>query len=121
MQYRNLGNTGVQLSAMGLGCMGMRHAYSGRDDEKSLITLERSIELGVNFWDTADFYGNGENERLVAKVLVPRRDKVFIATKFGLRATTVGAADLAAIDALLTRFPDIGPRYAENLAKLVGK
>jgi aryl-alcohol dehydrogenase-like predicted oxidoreductase len=87
MQYRDFGNTGIKLSAIGLGCMGMSHAYGVRDNKESIATLEKALELGINFWDTADFYGNGDNERLVSNVLAPHRDKVFIATKFGFKAT----------------------------------
>jgi aryl-alcohol dehydrogenase-like predicted oxidoreductase len=85
MNYRTLGNTGEQLSAVGLGCMGMSFAYGPVDDTESIATLHRALDLGINFWDTADMYGNGANEELISKVLVPNRDKVFIATKFGFR------------------------------------
>lgn len=83
MKYRTLGNTSIQLSALGLGCMGMNHGYGEPDDIESFATLERALELGINFWDTADMYAGGKNEELVAKVLKPNRDKIFIATKFG--------------------------------------
>lgn len=85
MKFRKLGNTGVQLSAVGLGCMGMSFAYGPTDEQESIQTLHKALDLGVNFLDTADMYGRGENEKLISKVLVPNRDKIFIATKFGFR------------------------------------
>ncbi|SEN05526.1 Predicted oxidoreductase [Chryseobacterium taichungense] len=85
MKFRKLGNTGEQLSAIGLGCMGMSFAYGPTDEQESINTLHKALDLGVNFWDTADMYANGDNEKLISKVLVPNRNKIFIATKFGFR------------------------------------
>ena len=90
MKFRLLGNTEVKLSAIGLGCMGMNHGYGQPDDAESISTLEMALELGINFWDTADVYANGRNEELISNVLKSKRDKVFIATKFGFRADQNG-------------------------------
>lgn len=87
MKYRQLGSTEEKLSAIGLGCMGMSFAYGPRDDAQSLKTLEHALEIGVNFWDTADMYGMGHNEELLSKVLKHRRKEVFLATKFGFRVS----------------------------------
>ncbi|MBT1709511.1 aldo/keto reductase [Fulvivirgaceae bacterium PWU5] len=85
MIYRTLRNTSEKLSAVGLGCMGMSHAYGALDNAESIATLHRALDLGINFWDTADMYGQGRNEELVSEVLVPNRNKIFLATKFGFR------------------------------------
>ncbi len=81
MQKRKLGRQGLEVSALGLGCMGMSFAYGKADDAESLKTLDRSLELGINFWDTAEAYGPFLNEELLAKALKGRREKVVLATK----------------------------------------
>ena len=82
MKKRKLGSQGLVVSELGLGCMGMSQFYGPRDDAESNATLERAIELGIDFFDTADVYGIGHNEELVGKVLKKHRDKIAIATKF---------------------------------------
>ena len=92
MKTRVLGNSGLTVSAIGLGCMGMSDFYGKSDDIASLALLEKALELGVNFWDTADMYGVGHNEMLIAQVLRRHRDQVTIATKFGNMRRLDGAA-----------------------------
>jgi aryl-alcohol dehydrogenase-like predicted oxidoreductase len=84
MKTRRLGRNGPEVSAIGLGCMGMSEFYGPGDERESLATIDRALELGVNFLDTSDIYGPHTNEVLVGKALKGRRNKFFVATKFGI-------------------------------------
>lgn len=83
MQRRTLGREGLTVTSLGLGCMGMSEFYTGRDDEESIATIHRALDLGIDFLDTADMYGPFTNERLVGRAIRGRRDRVVLATKFG--------------------------------------
>ena len=111
METRTLGTKGLEVSEQGLGCMGMSAWYGPTDDEESVATIHRALELGINFLDTADVYGQGRNEQLVGRAIAGRRDEVVLATKFGNRwfedgsRTIDGSPDYVhqAIDASLRR------------------
>src|ERR671934_1564825 len=85
MRKRTLGTEGLAVSEQGLGCMGMSAWYGTADEQESIATIHRALELGINFLDTADIYGRGHNEQLVGRAIAGRRDEVVLATKFGNR------------------------------------
>src|SRR3954465_1339676 len=91
MEQRRLGTQGLEVSAMGLGCMGMSEFYGSTDEDEAIRTIHRALELGVTFLDTADMYGPFTNERLVGRAVADRRDSVEIATKFGNVRTEDGS------------------------------
>jgi len=84
MQFRELGRSGLKVSTLGLGCMGMSEFYGPRDDGESIATIHRALELGLNFLDTADVYGPYTNEELVGRAIKGKRDQIVLATKFGI-------------------------------------
>ncbi|OLD32640.1 MAG: aldo/keto reductase [Myxococcales bacterium 13_1_40CM_2_68_15] len=85
LKKRKLGKQGLEVSELGLGCMGMSQSYGTRNDPESIATLQRAVELGVTFFDTAEAYGVGHNEELLGRALEGKREQVIIATKFGFR------------------------------------
>ena len=94
MQRRQLGRSGLEVSAIGLGCMGMSPMYGEPDEAESIATLHRAIGIGIDFLDTSDMYGNGHNEELVGRAIADRRDRVILATKFGNIRNPDGTADV---------------------------
>lgn len=90
MQRRTLGRQGLNVPALGLGCMGMSYAYGTADEAESMRVLQRSLDLGMNFWDTAEMYGPFKNEELLGRALKGRREQVIVATKFAWRFGETG-------------------------------
>ncbi len=114
MQQRKLGNNGPQVSAQGLGCMGMSISYGEPNDEESIATIHRALDLGVNLIVTSDAYGNGVNEELVGRALRGRRGSALIATKFGNLALAGGGSGLSG------GHPDYVPQACDKSLKRLG-
>ncbi|WP_330164979.1 aldo/keto reductase [Catellatospora vulcania] len=105
---RRIGSNGPEVSAIGLGCMGMSFAYGQRDDEGSAATLRRALDIGVTHFDTADMYGFGHNEELIGRVIGDRRDEYVLATKFANRG------EVDAQGNLVRRWVDSSPQWARE-------
>jgi aryl-alcohol dehydrogenase-like predicted oxidoreductase len=95
MKKRKIGQQGLIVSELGLGCMGMSYAYGTADETESIATIHRALDLGINFLDTSDAYGFGVNEQLVGKAIATRRDQVILATKFGIQGFDKNSAIIA--------------------------
>ena len=128
MEKRALGKNGPLVSALGLGCMGMSDFYGPRDEAESLATLNHALDRGVDFLDTADMYGFGENEELLAKLLRTRRRDVFLATKFGFirdradpgKRAVSGRADYVKAFWNIANWADAQERFAAAREKTTG-
>ena len=90
VRTHKLGNSNLDVSVLGLGCMGMSEFYSGADDANSIRVLHRALDLGMNFFDTSDMYGPFRNEKLLGRAVADRRDAAVIATKFGIKRDAAG-------------------------------
>src|SRR5688572_28191125 len=118
MRKVRLGKNGPEVSAMGLGCMGMSISYGEPNDEESIATIHRAFDLGVNLIVTSDAYGGGVNEALVGRALKGRRDKAVIATKFGNLALAGRGGGGA--PALSGGHPDYVPQACDKSLKMLG-
>lgn len=116
MQKRKLGNSGLEVSAIGLGCMGMSFGYGPAADKKEMITLiHKAVEQGVTFFDTAEVYGPFTNEELVGEALAPYRGKVVIATKFGWKAASDGSGRWSELDSRPSHIKEVAEASLKRL------
>src|SRR5882757_7410606 len=120
MQKRKLGNSGLEVSAIGLGCMGMSFGYGPAADKQEMISLIRSaVERGVTFFDTAEVYGPFTNEELVGEALSPFRDQVVIATKFGFKPASDGGSRWSELDSRPEHIKEVAQASLKRLRTAV--